>query len=219
MVVSGEPASITCAPLTKLLPVTVIAIAPWVTGIGEIVVSTGTGFHSVTALCPAALESATMTACTETEFGLGSVAGAVYTPEALIVPVEAAPPVTPFTCQVTDVFEVPVTVALNGWARPARTVIGFGETETVTWGGGGGGEPGLPDDEPVTPAQSAWNRAAPSTKNRRIRRMMGTLALRRTIAQRAAENYCTEVQNRAGVEGSIDSAAGCWMPAEAAETI
>jgi hypothetical protein len=178
VVVSGEPASITWAPLTKLLPVTAIAIAPCVTGIGEIVVSTGTGFQSVTALWPAALESAMLTACTVTEFGLGNAAGAVYTPDALIVPVEAAPPVTPFTCQVTDMFEVPVTVALNGCARPARTVIGFGETETATWGGGGGGEPGfpgLPADEPVTPAQSAWNRAAPSTRNRRSRRMMGTL--------------------------------------------
>ena len=153
--VSGEPASITCAPLTKLLPVTVIAIAPCVTGIGETVVSTGTGFHSVTALCPAALESAMLTACTVTVFGLGRVAGAVYTPDALIVPVDAAPPVTLLTCQVTDEFDDPVTVALNGCARPARTVIGFGETETVIWGGGGGGAPGLPADEPVTPAQSA----------------------------------------------------------------
>ena len=49
--------------------------------------------------------------------------------------------------------------------------------------------------------------------------MMGTLVLTTTIAQRAAENYCTEVQKRAGVEGSIDLAAGCSMPQEAAETI
>ena len=34
--------------------------------------------------------------------------------------------------------------------------------------------------------------------------MMGTLVLQRTIAQRTAENYCTDVQNRAGVAGSID---------------
>lgn len=87
---------------------------------------------------------------------------------------------TLLTCHVTDILDVPVTVAVNGCARPARIAIGFGETVTVTLAGGGGGGgapglPGLPEDEPVTPAQLAWNRAAPSTRNRRIRRMMDTL--------------------------------------------
>jgi hypothetical protein len=79
-------------------------------------------------------------------FGLGKVAGAVYTPVELIVPVEAAPPVTLLTCQVTEVLAEPVTVAVNGWVRPARTVTGFGATVTVMLAGGGvgGGVPGLP---------------------------------------------------------------------------
>ena len=77
VVASGAPASITCAPLTKLLPVTVMEIEPCATDIGETVVSTGVGFQSVTALCPAALESAMLTACTVTVFGLGKFAGAV----------------------------------------------------------------------------------------------------------------------------------------------
>lgn len=64
---------------------------------------------------------------------------------------------TPFTCQVTLVFEAPVTVAVNGCESPARTVAGFGETLTETFGGGGGGgAPGSADPEPdVKPAQFA----------------------------------------------------------------
>jgi hypothetical protein len=158
VVVSGEPASVTCAPFTKLLPVTMIEMVPAGTDIGETLASTGTGFSSVTALCPEALELAILTACTVTEFGLGSVAGARDTPDALIVPVAIAPPLTPLTSQVTDVFDVPVTVAVKGCAWPARTFTGFGATETLIaggGGGGGGGAPGLPPEPLVTPAQSA----------------------------------------------------------------
>jgi hypothetical protein len=123
--------------------------------IGEMLAITGVGFHKVTALCPAAVESATLTASTVTVFGFGSVAGAVYTPVELTVPVADAPPVTPFTCQVTLELEVPVTATVNGCESPARTVAEFGETLTVTFGGGGGA-PGLPDPDPVVrPAQLA----------------------------------------------------------------
>jgi len=45
--------------------------------------------------------------------GLGTCAGAVYTPEALIVPVVAVPPTRPFTCHWTAVFVVPVTVSVK----------------------------------------------------------------------------------------------------------
>ncbi len=48
---------------------------------------------------------------------------------------------------------------------------------------------------------------------------MGTLVLCSTIAQRTAENYCTEGQNRAGVAGSIDLAVGCSMQKEVAAEI
>jgi hypothetical protein len=134
-----------------------IEMVPAGTDIGETLASTGTGFSSVTALCPEALELAILTACTVTEFGLGNVAGARYTPDALIVPVAIAPPLTPLTSQVTDVFDVPVTVAVKGCAWPARTFAGFGATETLIagGGGGGGGAPGLPPEPLLTPAQSA----------------------------------------------------------------
>src|SRR5713101_7416141 len=52
--------------------------------------------------------SACDTAVTVTVFGLGTAAGAVYRPAVEIVPTVALPPVTPFTCQVTAVFVVPV---------------------------------------------------------------------------------------------------------------
>jgi dipeptide/tripeptide permease len=63
--------------LTKLLPVIVIEKLPAVMDIGETLAMTGVGFHSVTALWPAALESASLAAWMVTLFGLGRVAGAV----------------------------------------------------------------------------------------------------------------------------------------------
>ena len=77
----------------------------------------------------------------------------------VITPVDDAPPVMPLTCQVTAVFEEPVTAAVNVCEAPARMVAGFGETLTEIaggGGGGGGGAPGLPVPVPlVEPAQFA----------------------------------------------------------------
>jgi hypothetical protein len=113
-VASAEPPRRTCAPLTKPLPVTVSVKLPVLTDGGAMPLSTGTGFKRVTTLAPLALESAALTACTVTLFGLGTLAGAEYIPDEFIVPVTALPPATPFTCQVTDVFDEPVTAALKG---------------------------------------------------------------------------------------------------------
>ena len=49
---------------------------------------------------------------------LGTAAGAVYKPAALIVPTVPLPPVVPFTCQVTAVFAVFATVAVNCCVSP-----------------------------------------------------------------------------------------------------
>jgi hypothetical protein len=76
------------------------------------------------------------TAVTVTVAGLGIVLGAVYNPFALIVPVVALPPGVPFTCQVTAVFVVPVTVARNCVVAPGLTVAEAGVTVTVIDGGG-----------------------------------------------------------------------------------
>src|SRR5713226_5034443 len=50
---------------------------------------------------------------TVTFAGLGTCAGAVYTPEALIVPVVAVPPTTLFTSHWTAVFVVPVILSVK----------------------------------------------------------------------------------------------------------
>jgi hypothetical protein len=49
----------------------------------------------------------------------------------LIVPADALPPVTPFTCQLTEVFDEPLTAALKLWVAPIRTLALAGDTETV----------------------------------------------------------------------------------------
>jgi len=46
------------------------------------------------------------------------------------------PPVIPFTCHVTAVFVVPVTVAVNACALPALTLADVGATVTLITGGG-----------------------------------------------------------------------------------
>lgn len=79
--------------------------------------------------------SATEIAVTVTGFDAGTVAGAVKSPVALIVPVVAIPPVTPFTCQVTAVLDVFVTLAENCCVKPVVTVAVLGLTVTVMAGG------------------------------------------------------------------------------------
>jgi hypothetical protein len=90
------------------------------------------------------------------------------------VPVVELPPVTPFTCQVTAVFTLPVTVALNDAVAPARTSALEGETLTVTLGFEGGGleVPVVEPEElfvvPVQPATAAaHSRHARNDKRRK----------------------------------------------------
>lgn len=54
-----------------------------------------------------------------------------------IVPAVAFPPGTPFTLQVTAVFEVPVTVAVNCCVLPSNTLELEDDTVTATDGDGG----------------------------------------------------------------------------------
>src|ERR1700733_7255114 len=76
VVASGAPARSTRAPLTNPLPFTVIANAPAGTDAGAMPASTGTGFCTVSALLPVAVESAELTASTVTGLELGMVGGA-----------------------------------------------------------------------------------------------------------------------------------------------
>jgi len=61
--------------------------------------------------------------------------GAVYTPVELTRPTALLPPVTPFTFQITDVFGVPVTVAVNWRFCPMGTVALAGEMAMPTAAG------------------------------------------------------------------------------------
>ena len=54
-----------------------------------------------------------------------------------MVPAVEFPPKTPFTLQVTAVFDVPVTVAVSCCVLPSNTLELDDETITVTDGGGG----------------------------------------------------------------------------------
>ncbi len=128
------------------------------------VVSVGIGFIKVTAALLDAAESAALTARTVTELELGTLPGAVYMPEELIKPVAELPPVTPFTCQLTVVFDDPVTVALNGCEAPERTLAVLGETETATLEDGDDGEPEEFDGPLVAPVHPARAANRESTK-------------------------------------------------------
>ena len=82
--------------------------------VGEIEMATGTCAAVIVSVAEADLvESAWAIAVTVTLAGLGTAEGAVYRPEVEMVPCVESPPVTPLTCQVTAVFVVPVTVAVN----------------------------------------------------------------------------------------------------------
>lgn len=171
VVESAEPESITCAPVTKLLPVTAIEKLPVEIEAGTMPLRTGIGFSSVTLLLPEALESAALTARTVTVLGFGNAAGAVYMPEALIVPVDATPPATPFTCHVTEEFEEPLTAAVKDCVAPARTLADFGETETVTAGGGVPGPPPPIVELLTVPVHAASKKTAERAMKRERRRM------------------------------------------------
>jgi hypothetical protein len=107
---------------------------------------------------------AVRTAVTVTVAGLGMVLGAVYNPLEVIVPAAALPPAVPFTCQVTAVFVVPVTVAVNCVLAPGLSVAVAGVTVMVI---GGGGVP--------PPPQEPRNREAASPTAKKASERMRSL--------------------------------------------
>lgn len=137
LVVTAAPPNSTCAPGTKLLPAIVSVYAPAVKLGGLTLLIAGVGFHSVTLLVPLAAEFAAAVALMLIVLEVGRLAGAVYIPAAVIVPVLALPPATPFTNQFTVWSDAPVTVALKGCAAPARTFAEPGRMLTDTCSGVG----------------------------------------------------------------------------------
>ena len=78
--------------------------------------------------------SAELVAVTVTVAGEGTAGGAVYIPVPSIVPQAEALHPAPCTVQVTAVFEVPMTDAVNCWVAPVRTELLAGLTVTTTTG-------------------------------------------------------------------------------------
>src|ERR1700722_20146059 len=118
----------------------------------------GIGLSSVTALAACTVGVITSAACTFTTLaGLaGTLAGGVYCPLEVIVPTDALPPATPFTDQLTAVFEVPVTVAANCKdASPGRAVAAAGLTDTA----------GVVLEGELVPPAHPTNSAMPATPN------------------------------------------------------
>jgi hypothetical protein len=82
---------------------------------------------TVTVADPDFVESACEAAITVTAAGVGTVAGALYSPLLEMLPFA----VPPFTLQVTAVFVVPLTVAVNCCVFAEATVAVGGATETL----------------------------------------------------------------------------------------
>ena len=112
----------------KLYALPTVAV---VAGVPEIV--SDTVALTVTVAEPDFVLSATEIAVIVTVSCAGTVAGAVYSPPDVIVPTVALPPVTPLTCQVTEVSVALATVAVNCCVpEPACRVTVAGETVTET---------------------------------------------------------------------------------------
>ena len=86
---------------------------------------------------PTADADAALVARIVTPEGVGAIAGAVNNPAVEIEPIVELPPVMPFTLQITEVFDVFATVAVNSCVAEGASVTDAGATVTVTVGGGG----------------------------------------------------------------------------------
>jgi hypothetical protein len=95
-------------------------------------------------------------------------------PEEEIVPFVELPPEMLLTDQVTAILVVPVTEAVNCWVLAARTLVGFGVTETWTLaedGGFGGAVGGVGEEcEPETRAQPVCMQANREREIKKLRR-------------------------------------------------
>jgi len=107
------------------------------------------------------VESACEVAVTITCAGFGTVAGAMYSPALEMVPL-AAPPAT---LQVTPVFDVPATVALNCCVLPTATLAAVGATEIVVVA--------VLLDVPAQPASKTAAQPRPRCSTRRMKILTG----------------------------------------------
>jgi hypothetical protein len=129
--------------VTAMLAVLVtVAVNCWVAegarvrGEGDTVtvIGGGAGGVTVTVADPTADGLCALVAWTVTVAGLGTAAGALYTPEVEIVPTVEFPLTTPLTLQVTPVLVAFLTVAVNVCVALTATDALPGATDTVTAG-------------------------------------------------------------------------------------
>lgn len=102
--------------------------------LGGVTLSAMSGAEDITVTC--AVSTAVVCACaiavTVTVAGEGTVAGAVYTPSALMVPCAESPPCVLLTCHITAVLEAFCTDAVNVKVFDVCTDALGGSTETTT---------------------------------------------------------------------------------------
>jgi len=131
VVVSAVVPNISVAPGAKLVPFTVnVKATPDATEVGVTEVIVGVGLLSVTTLLPVAFALPVSAALTVMVFALGGNCGAVYTPAAVIVPVSAAPPATPFTDHANVAVVLSLAFAVNVCVAPPCKVAVAGVTVT-----------------------------------------------------------------------------------------
>src|SRR6202522_4168814 len=123
----GTPLASAVAPLIKFAPLRTTVLEPMFRELGAAPSSVGTGFSTCTFTIMVELGLSTLVACTTTRLlGVGTTAGAVYTPWGLMVPICALPPATPFTVQVSVVSCEPVTVGTMLIELLTRTLVSDG---------------------------------------------------------------------------------------------
>jgi hypothetical protein len=116
-----------------------------------------------------------------------------------MVPTVVEPPVVPLTDQVTDLFDVPETMAVKAKESPARIFAVDGETTTVVEGGGGGGF--LTRVVAEQPAAKSAARIPPNWTNLRISEdtHQEPLNPESSVVDESARRYWTKGQSWADV--------------------
>jgi len=152
---------VTLAENCCVKPVVTVAV------LGLTVTVTAGGAVTVTTAVPDFVESACEVAVMVTVPPVGTVPGAVYKPDELTVPMLAALAEELLTCQVTAVFVVPVTVAVNCcvWFVPIFAVAGATCTEIVE------------RTAPVCPVHPARTSAVATSRNSKVKREPVTAGL------------------------------------------
>ena len=128
------PPNDTTAPDANFWPLTTRVKLPTGIVVGSTAFTMGAGLVSVAVPVALAVVSARLVAVTWTVLGVGTVAGAWYSPPAEIVPTVALPLCIPLIAHFTAVLPAAPFTAVRNWnVAPAATCAVGGITCTVTW--------------------------------------------------------------------------------------